>query len=270
MIGYHLENLLQLMAGFVCGGIPQSRPTTSALHNCKIVSHRGEHDNKTVKENTLAAFDRILEQGIWGIELDIHWTSDLQPVVIHDFDCRRVFGSPLEVNKVTLSELQSTIPEIPSLAQIIQRYGKKIHLMVEIKEELFPDPQCQQARLKELFCSLEPGIDFHILALDPDIFELVKFLPGRALLLVAEFNIRKFSEKVLQENYAGISGHFLLISKNTIQKHDQHDQKAGTGFARSRYCFYRELNRGVEWIFTNHALKLRNIQQQLLNRLTRK
>jgi len=270
MIRYHLEKLLQFLVDGVYASIPRSRPPTSALRNCKIVSHRGEHDNKAVKENTITAFDRVLDRGIWGIEFDIHWTSDLQPVVLHDFDCRRVFGLALEVNRVTLSELQSAIPEIPSLDQIVQRYGKKIHLMVEIKEEIFPDPQYQQARLKKLFSSLEPGTDFHILALSADLFELVDFLPGRALLLVAGFNISAISEKAVKENYAGISGQYLLISENTIRKHGRRNQKTGTGFAGSRFCFYRELNRGVEWIFTNHALKLHKIQQEILNLLTRR
>ena len=270
MIRYHLEKLLQFLADGVYASIPRPRPAKSALLNSKIVSHRGEHNNKTVRENTLAAFDRVLDQGVWGIELDIRWTKDLQPVVVHDLDCRRVFGSTLEVNKVTLGELQLQIPEIPSLDQIIQRYGKKIHLMVEIKAALFSDPHYQQARLKELFSSLEPGIDFHILALASDLFELVSFLPGGALLPVAEFNIRALSEKALQNNYAGISGHYLLISENTIRKHGRRKQKTGTGFVRSRFSFYRELNRGVEWIFTNHALKLGSIQQELLSQLTRR
>jgi len=266
MIRYRLEKLLQFLADSVYASIPRPRPTKSALLNCKIVSHRGEHDNKTVKENTLAAFDRILDQGIWGIELDIHWTRDLQPVVIHDPDCRRVFGSTLEVSAVTLEELQTKVPEIPSLDQVIQRYGKKIHLMVEIKAEQFRDPQYQQVRLKELFSCLEPGVDFHILALASELFEMVSFLPAQALLPVAEFNVRAFSNKALQSDYAGFCGHYLLISENTIRKHSCCNQKTGTGFARSRFCFYRELNRGVEWIFTNHALKLHSIQQELLRR----
>jgi len=269
-IRYHFDNLLQRLVDGVFAVIPRPKPEMSALLNCKIVSHRGEHDNKTVKENTLAAFDRVLNQGIWGIELDIRWTKDLQPVVIHDPDCRRVFGSALEVNTVSLKDLQSKNPDIPSLDQIIQRYGKKIHLMVEIKEEKFADPEYQQARLKALFSSLDPGTDFHILALTTDIFGLVNFLPGRALLPVAEYNIRVLSEKALVENYAGISGQYLLTSENTIRNHGRRNQKTGTGFVGSRYCFYRELNRGVEWIFTNHAIKLRSFQQELLNQLNRR
>jgi len=269
-IRYHFDKLLQLLVDGVFAGIPQPKPTISDLLNCKIVSHRGEHDNKIVKENTLAAFDRVLHQGIWGIELDIRWTKDLQPVVIHDPDCRRVFGSALEVNRATLDELQSKIPEIPSLDQIIQRYGKKIHLMIEIKEQELVDTEYQQARLKALFSSLNPATDFHILALTADIFGMVDFLPGRALLPVAEYNVHLLSEMALAESYAGISGQYLLISKNTIQKHGRRNQKTGTGFVGSRNCFYRELNRGVEWIFTNHAIELRGLQQELLNQLNRR
>jgi len=266
MIRYRLEKLLQLLADGVYASVPQPRPTKSALLNGKIVSHRGEHDNKIVKENTLAAFDRVLDQGIWGIELDIHWTRDLQPVVIHDPDCRRVFGSTLDVSKETLEELQTKVPKIPSLDQVIQRYGKKIHLMVEIKAGPVSVPQYQQARLKEIFSCLEPGVDFHILALAPELFEMVNFLPGKALLPVAEFNVRAFSENSLQNDYAGICGQYSLISENTIRKHIRCNQKTGTGFIRSRFCLYHELNRGVEWIFTNHALKLHGIQQELLRR----
>jgi len=269
-IRYHLEILLQLLADTVFAVIPRPEPAVSTLLNCKIVSHRGEHDNKSVKENTLAAFDRVLNQGIWGIELDIRWTKDLQPVVIHDPDCRRVFASALKVNAVSLDELQSSIPDIPSLDQIVQRYGKKIHLMIEIKEEKLIDPEYQRTRLQTLFSSLVPAADFHILALDPDIFELVKFLPERALLPVAQYNVRELSKKALVQNYAGISGQYLLVSENTIRKHGRSNQKAGTGFTCSRYCFYRELNRGVEWIFTDHALKLRGIQQDILNQPNRR
>jgi glycerophosphoryl diester phosphodiesterase len=132
------------------------------------------------------------------------------------------------------------------------------------------DPEYQQARLKALFSSLAPGVDFHILALSLDIFELVDFLPGRTLLPVAEYNFRELSKKALGDNYAGISGQYLLISGNTIRKHGRHNQKTGTGFVRSRNCFYRELNRGVEWIFTDHALKLHSFQQELLNQLNRR
>ncbi len=50
------------------------------------------------------------------------------------------------------------------------------------------------------------------------------------------------------------------MSSRLIKKHTSHQQKIGTGFTRSRYCYYRELNRDVEWIFTDHAIKLSKIR----------
>jgi glycerophosphoryl diester phosphodiesterase len=215
-------------------------------------------------ENTLIAFDRVVDSGAWGIEFDIRWTSDLKPVVIHDADCQRVFGKSLVINRVTLDQLQTEVPEIPSLEQVIRRYAGKVHLMVELKEGGFSNHPSQRECLKNLFSTLIPAVDFHILALSQHIFELVDFLPDNALLPVAEFNISKFSARALQNNYAGISGQYLLVTNKMIQKHNQFNQKTGTGFVCSRYCFYRELNRGVEWIFTNHALRIHAIRNKLL------
>lgn len=263
-ISPQVENLLQTLADILYAGIPRSRPSRSSLQNCKIVSHRGEHDNKSVMENTLAAFDRVVESGVWGIEFDIRWTHDLKPVVIHDTDCRRVFGKSLVINRVRLDELQAAVPEIPSLEQVIQRYAGKVHLMVELKQDEFSNHQSQRECLQNLFSNLTPALDFHILALSQPIFSLVDFLPDNALLPVAAFNIGEFSEKSLQRNYAGISGQYLLVTNKLIRKHGQLNQKTGTGFVGSRFCFYRELNRGVEWIFTNHALKMQAIRNKLL------
>jgi len=216
-------------------------------------------------ENTLAAFDPVVDSGIWGIEFDIRWTRDLIPVVIHDADCQRVFGSPIEVARHNLETLQKKCPLIPSLEQLIQRYGKKVHLMIEIKQEKFPNLIRQRGILKQLFKDLIPGEDFHLLTLNPALFDLFDIVPGRAMLPVAELNYKSLSREAIEKGYAGICGQYLLMSDRIINAHAQHQQKIGTGFARSKFGFYRELNRQVEWIFTNRALKLSAIRNKLLN-----
>jgi glycerophosphoryl diester phosphodiesterase len=52
-----------------------------------IHAHRG--DAAHFPENTLAAFRGALQTGVEGIELDVHLSSDGQPVVIHDYDLAR-------------------------------------------------------------------------------------------------------------------------------------------------------------------------------------
>jgi glycerophosphoryl diester phosphodiesterase len=244
--------------------VPRPRPSHQALRECKIISHRGEHDNLQVKENTMAAFARVVEAGAWGIEFDVRWTRDLEPVVIHDTDTRRVFDIKLSVAETSLTELRRRVPEVPTLAEVVQRFGGASHLMVELKADALGAEETREKKLREIFASLKPGDDYHFLALQFDLFKLAKFAGAGACLPVAELDMRTVSREALLRNFAGACGHYLLLNRGMIKRHHRQGQKAGTGFIASRFSLYRELNRGVEWVFTNHALKLAAIRQQLL------
>ena len=243
---------------------PQPLPTQIQLQNCKIVSHRGEHDNITVHENTIPAFDLADRKGVWGIELDIRWTRDLNPVVIHDSDLKRVFNADLEISRITLSELKDAFPQVPTLSEIIKRYGKKRHLMVEIKKETYPDPVVQDQTLKTLFAPLTPVKDYHFLSLTPEMFDLVPYAPPEVFLPIARLEVKQFSRLSLRQSYGGINGHYLFITGRRIEKHRQAGQSIGTGYVSSKNCLFREIRRKVEWIFSNHAVYLQSIVDGLL------
>ncbi len=261
---YQLERVAQRIVDLWFMTIPRSRPSHQALLDGKIISHRGEHDNLQVKENTLAAFARVVEAGAWGIEFDVRWTRDLEPVVIHDPDTRRVFDVELVVAEVNLSELRQRVTEIPTLTEVVERFGGACHLMVELKCDGLGAEEARAKRLQEIFSSLTPGADYHFLALQFDLFDLVKFAGNEACLPVAELNTSTFSDTALARNLAGACGHYLLFSQDMIERHHRQGQKVGTGFIVSRFGFYRELNRGVDWVFTNNVLELEAIRQQLL------
>ena len=73
--------------------LPRPMPSTAALQSCRLISHRGEHDNRgPVKENTLAAFRRACDAGVWGLETDIRWSRDLVPLVVADDWVERLHG----------------------------------------------------------------------------------------------------------------------------------------------------------------------------------
>ncbi len=264
------ERMLCKTADLLFSGYPQPLPDKKRLINCKIISHRGEHDNRYVFENTLKAFDIALENGIFGIEFDLRWTKDLKPVVFHDSNTNRLFKKNLSINEVSFSDLIASIPEIPSLAETILRYGKKLHLMVEMKEEFYPEPVYQTGVLKDLFSALEPVKDYHLISLSPGIFNIIDFVPETAFLPVARFNIGRISEIAIRNNYGGIAGHYLLISDSMFKKHTDKNQKIGTGFIGSRNSLFRELNRGAEWIFSNNAAKLQAILSHIVKNLTAK
>lgn len=261
---HSIETGLQFVTDVFFAIIPRKRPSLYALQNCRIVSHRGVFDNKKVMENTLSAFDAAVDSGVWGIELDIRWTRDLVPVVIHDANCQRVFKLSIEVANRDLERLQKDCPFIPTLEQVIDRYGKNIHLMIEIKQEEFRNLSRQREILGRLLRDLTPAKDFHLLALNPTLFDLFDMIPRRAMLPVAEFNFKTLSREAIKKGYAGVCGQYLLMSNQIVKTHARYQQKVGTGFARSKFSFYRELNRNVEWIFTNHAIKLNCIRKNLL------
>jgi glycerophosphoryl diester phosphodiesterase len=243
---------------------PQPVPSMERLQQCRIVSHRGYYDNRGVFENTFAAFDQAQNEGVWGIEFDLRWTKDLHPVVIHDADLSRVFGSNLVVQQATLTELKSECPLVPSLAEMIPRYGKKMHLMIEIKSEPYPDAHQQNRILKELLSPLEPESDYHFLTLTPEMFNRIAFVPRSALVPIARFNFLQLSKLAIEQNYTGFAGHYLFLTASRVKKHGESQQKVGTGYINSKNCLFRELNRGVEWIFSENALELQKIVNQLL------
>ena len=234
-------------------------PDKRALKDCRIVSHRGEHDNASVLENTIPAFDRVLDAGVWGIEFDVRWTRDLQPVVAHDPDLRRVFGTETVVSETDLAELKDRYPLIPTLEEVVARYGKHLHLMVEVKSENYPVPENQSRRLYEVLSSIEPCDDYHLMSLDPAMFSMFDALPREVFLPIAEINAGRFSRLALAHRFGGLTGHFLLIHNGRVAKHHGAGQKIGTGFVDAENCLYRELCRGVDWIFSNRAIEMQKI-----------
>jgi glycerophosphoryl diester phosphodiesterase len=262
-----LESGLIQICDSIFSIIPQQAPTLDNLSKCKIISHRGQHDNITVYENTLSAFDHALEtEGIWGIELDFRWTKDLHPVVAHDPDLLRLFGSNLKISETTLAELKQHCPQVPTLEEVLLRYGGKLHLMVEAKEEHYPQPEKQNMILKDLFAPLQPREDFHLLSLAPEMLVLVKFVDTSAKIPVAVFNAKILSKISLNEKYAGLGGHYLLLHKKIVKQHLDCGQKIGVGYPKSKNNLFREINRGVEWIFCNNAVEVSGILQTELKK----
>ncbi|MCB1678820.1 MAG: hypothetical protein KDI16_09075 [Halioglobus sp.] len=251
-----LQNLAMSTVDGFMARVPRKVPGATALCECKIISHRGEHDNRTVMENTLTAFDNTRAAGVWGLECDIRWTRDMVPVICHDPDLRRVFGDPAAIAGLTLAELRERAPAVPTLRDVLLRYGGSQHLMLEVKAcDPAQLPQ-QRAVLGDLLARLQPAVDFHILALDTALFTLVDFLPPACLLPVAEMNVARLSREALQRGYAGIVGHYLLLNRRLQCRHRAAGQRIGTGFPRSERALLREIGRGVDWVFSNDAAYL--------------
>lgn len=244
--------------------LPQKKPSLKHLRFSKIIAHRGHHDNTQVFENTLAAFDSCLKSRIWGIELDVRWTEDLFPVVLHDQDCGRVFGRPsLKPSRYTLRMLRQHAPMIPTLQEVVDLFGLQIHLMIELKESLSDPDNIKVQRLLDILRALRPGIDYHLMSFSTEILKRVDFLPPDCMLGIADWDLGEMSKECLNRNYGGLTGHYLFMTPSLIELHHQHQQKIGVGFIKSPNSLYREINRKVDWIFTNHPLQLKKWMLEL-------
>lgn len=113
-------------------------------------AHRGLFDpDEGIPENSMKAFALAVENG-YGIELDVHITSDGHLVVIHDSDTTRVCGEKHIIEQMTLSQiadlrLSDTAEIIPQFEEVLKLIAGKVPLIVEIKSESGPiEALCQK------------------------------------------------------------------------------------------------------------------------------
>ncbi|MBL0013870.1 MAG: glycerophosphodiester phosphodiesterase [Flavobacterium sp.] len=99
------------------------------------IGHRGAKGH--APENTLISFQKAIELGVDGIELDVHLTSDNHVVVIHDESVDRTTSGTGLVNSLTLDALKSlridNLYEIPMLQEVLNFIDKKIFVNIELK-----------------------------------------------------------------------------------------------------------------------------------------
>tara|TARA_R110000868_G_scaffold362686_1_gene624872 strand:+ start:13975 stop:14778 length:804 start_codon:yes stop_codon:yes gene_type:complete len=264
MLKHWFEQLFFRMSNAITAAIPRAKPSASMLAKCRVISHRGERDDKTVFENTFAAFDSLVETGVWAIELDIRWTQDLQPVVFHDVDCQRLFNDQTRIDGITLAELQAKYPMIPSLSELLARYQGKLHFMIELKQEDYRDVTLQMQRLKDVLVPLTPVKEYHLISIFPEqMFSPIDFVPSQTFLTIMRVKSKSASRFALEKQHGGFLGHYVFVRNSLVKKHLNAGQQVGVGFVDSKNSLLRELNRGVEWIYTNHALNMQEILEQL-------
>jgi glycerophosphoryl diester phosphodiesterase len=88
-----------------------------------LLGHRGARAEKSIRENTPAAFDFALNQGCDGFEFDVRLTADRQAVVCHNATTRG-----LEIAASSAQRLA-----LPLLRDVLTRYQSTAFLDIELK-----------------------------------------------------------------------------------------------------------------------------------------
>ena len=240
--------------------VPRNLPPTIDSEKAHIIAHRGAHNAaEGIIENTHAAFRLAQQVGCWGIELDVQATADNVLVVNHDQTLNRLWAHNVAIADLNFMQLRALEPNIPSLAEVVTEYGGQLHLFIELKV-----PFTAWDSLAQTLSALISGQDYHLITLNASLFSKHLNFPKEALLLVAgQNNVGRYCKKSLKHHLGGVLGHYALFSNKKIKALKAANQITGVGYVASKNSLYRELNRGMHYLFTNDAQKVCQYLQQL-------
>jgi glycerophosphoryl diester phosphodiesterase len=108
-----------------------------------VFAHRGA--NSFAPENSLVAFQKAIEMGCDGIELDVRPCSSGEIVVFHDRHTQRMTGTRGAVHKMRFAEIKgltlkhnsSCSERIPRLEEVLDLARKKVRINIDVKKESF-------------------------------------------------------------------------------------------------------------------------------------
>ena len=109
-----------------------------------LFGHRG--CPKTAPENTLASFQKILDNNIPGVELDVQLCKTGEIIVLHDQNLKRTTGFDALASETDLQEIKKldagswfnesfSGEKIPTLDEVFELLGTNVYYDIEIKHK---------------------------------------------------------------------------------------------------------------------------------------
>lgn len=220
----------------------------------KNFAHRGFSGK--YPENTMLAFEKALEVGVDGIELDVHLTKDGELVVIHDETVDRTTNGTGTVADMTLAELKAldasaafvgvygfnAIPTLREYFELVK--DTEIVTNIELKTGINPYPGIEEKTLKMIdefglrekviISSFNHYSVLRFKALAPEI--PCGFLEESWILDVADY-AKKYNVECLHPIYAAVTEEYakaaheagLLINTWTVNTKEDIEMMAARG-----------------------------------------
>ena len=112
------------------------------FHETKVMAHRGA--STEVPENTMAAFQKAIDDMADYIELDVQLTNNGEVIVMHDSNAYRTTGVDANIVNMTYKEVKTLDAgswfsdeyvgeNVPSLKEVLELTQGKIKLNIELK-----------------------------------------------------------------------------------------------------------------------------------------
>ncbi|MDV6169033.1 glycerophosphodiester phosphodiesterase family protein [Flavobacterium sp. DG1-102-2] len=194
------------------------------------IGHRGAKGH--VAENTLASFQKALDMGADGIELDVHVCATGELVVIHDFTVDRTTNGSGEVHKMTLSELKKLRVDgehtIPLLDEVLALVNRKCLVNIEMKGRHTAKPVSDfvDAYVKSRGYSYD---DFIVSSFQREelliMHEVNKNIP---LGILTQASVTQAWEWAMEFSAKAIHPHYSLLTESNVKKAQQAGLKVYT------------------------------------------
>ncbi len=222
-----------------------------------LVGHRGVFEHPELVENTLPAFDLAVSLG-GGIEFDLHLTNDDVPVVLHDPNLSRLHGSAGVVRDLRLAELQELAPSVPTLDELLDRYGHQCpHYFIEPKVRSERDryvlaralrASLQRSRLTSISTLISP---------DPKMLDTGRHeFPELAKVHIFFVDPRAAVEYAKKHKDTGLAGWYFTFPEGCRDFLKSRGLHQGVGQIDYLNTHHHFRNRGFRYHFTNRIDRL--------------
>ena len=123
--------------------IRQSTPLPKTKHVLVVIAHRGSHLN--VPENTLAAYENAIKEGVDYIETDLRTTKDGHLVIMHEAAVSRMTGMQGQVKDLNYNDIKdleikpvvkgdTAAYHIPEFADVLNVCKGRINIYLDFKD----------------------------------------------------------------------------------------------------------------------------------------
>lgn len=246
-----------------------------------IIAHRGA--SALAPENTLAAFQRAIEDGAEGLEFDVRLAKDGVPVVFHDANIKRVSGKDGRVSNFTSEELQTlnvglwfnathprqadekfsaeTVPTLAQTLEFLRRFQGLIYIELKCREtEIEPlvkaicpiisqSPLLPNILVKSFNLEFIPKLRRHC----PEVKTVALFAPKIMTILRKEKRLVNIAHELRADQ---ISLHFSLATHKLMKKATKRNLPVTIWTADNPRWVKRALDLEINAIITNNPARL--------------
>lgn len=255
-----------------------------------IIAHRGA--SAIAPENTLAAFQKAIEDGAEGIEFDVQLAKDGVPIVFHDFKLERIGQKKGCVADFTSLELQNLDVgswfnlKYPNKAdhkfsdEVVPTLAQLLDFLNDYKGSIYVELKCDKAETSALVkavceiiynSKLLPFIIVKSFDLEA-IFQTKQLLPGvrTAALFAPKIRTILNYKKILLEKAERcladeLSIHLSLATRGFIQKASRDNFLITIWTINNVVWVKRAADLGINAIITNNPAKLLVKKQEIFS-----